>query len=260
MTSSRTLWILAVVLALVFSVWQRMSGPTYPIYGKGALNGAPFSYKLERTHAGAGDHLVKLKPGGGALAHLEWREHEPAGPWQSLEMQPGETRDEVVGALPHHGPGQKVDYKVTLEAGDAVLTLPPAGFATLRFRNDVPWWVLIPHIFIMMAALMLSTRAALEAIAGGPQLKEFTLRTLGALFVGGFLLGCLVSGYAFGQPWGGWPIGNDATDTKTLIAFLAWAVAGVFVFRSRSPRGWVIAAAAIMTLVYAIPHSFVLKH
>ncbi len=260
MRSPRVLWTIAVVLTLVFSVWQRVSGPTYPISGRSELNGAPFGYKFERTHAGPGDHVVVVTPGGGALGTLEWREHDASAPWHAVEMAPAQPANAIAGAIPHHAPGQKVDYRITLEAGDASKVLPPAGYATLRFRNDVPWWILIPHIICMMGALLMSTRAALEAMAAGPRLKEFTLRTLSALFIGGFPLGLAVSGYAFGVPWGGFPLGNDATDNKTLIAFAAWVIATVFVLRTRSPRGVVIAAAVVMTLVYMIPHSFSLPH
>jgi hypothetical protein len=258
MSSSRSLWTLAIVLTLVFSVWQRVSGPTYPIYGTAALGPTTMKYKLERTHAGPGDHTVRLKTGVvGETGVLEWREHSAGAAWTPIEMSSPADQPAFISAdLPHHGPGQKVDYRVTLRTDDATVVLPPKGVATLRFRNDVPWWVLIPHIICMMGALLMSTRAALEALAAGPKLKEFTLRTLSALFIGGFPLGLLVSGYAFGQPWGGFPIGSDATDNKTLVAFIAWVVAAVFVFRSRSPRGWVVAAAVVMTLVYMIPHSF----
>jgi hypothetical protein len=258
MTSSRLLWTLAVVLTLAFSVWQRVSGPTFPIYGRIELNGATFRYKLERTHAGPGDAIVELTPGGGAIGVLEWRDHEPAGPWHAMDLISLSSRPALAAPIPHHAPGQKVDYRVKLEAGDATTVLPPTGFATLRFRNDVPWWILIPHIVCMIGALLMSTRAALEAIARGPKLRPFTLRTISALFLGGFPLGLAVSGYAFGVPWGGFPLGNDATDNKTLIAFVAWLLAGAAVFRARDPRGWVLGAAVVMLAVYLVPHSLTL--
>jgi hypothetical protein len=91
-------------------------------------------------------------------------------------------------------------------------------------------------------------------------LKLLTLRTLAATFLGGFPLGLLVSGYAFGQPWGGFPIGNDATDNKTLLAFLGWIIATLAVFRGRNPRATVLAAAALMLFVYLVPHSFAMPH
>lgn len=259
MKSSGTLWTIAVVLTLVFSVWQRVSGPTYPIYGHAAFAAGGFAYTLERTHAGPGDHVVGVAAGPGATGTLHWREHAETAPWTDVPMTAG-AKGALQAPLLHHKPGGKVDYTVELVAGAEKVVLPATGFATLRFRDDVPWWILIPHIIVMMGALLMSTRAALEAMAGGPKLKEFTLRTLSALFLGGFLLGCAVSGYAFGQPWGGFPLGNDATDNKTLVAFLAWAVAAVFVFRTRNPRVVVFAAAIVMTLVYMIPHSFVMPH
>jgi len=260
MRSSGILWTIAVVLALVFSAWQRVSGPTYPIYGHATLAGTAFAYKLERTHAGAGDHDVAVTPGGGGVAgSLRWREHADGAPWTIVPLRPG-SRGALVGTLPHRGPGQKLDYLVELVEGNASVTLPARGPATIRFRNDVPWWILIPHIVCMMGALLLSTRGALEAMAGGPKLKEYTLRTLSALFLGGFPLGCAVSAFAFGQPWGGFPLGHDATDNKTLVAFIAWVIAAVVVMRSRSPRAVVIAAAVVMTLVYMIPHSFALPN
>lgn len=54
------------------------------------------------------------------------------------------------------------------------------------------------------------------------------------------MIGCFVSGYAFGEPWTGFPVSNDLTDNKTLLAFLAWAAAAVPVFRGRSARAFVL--------------------
>jgi len=253
--TTRTLWIVAVLITLVLSVWQRVSGPTYPIYGHAALAGHAFGYKLERTHAGAGDHRVVLRPGvPGAIGLLTWREHQPPSAWTQQPMSP--EGDALVGALPHHAAGQKVDYRVTLTSGASTVTLPSAPQATLRFRSDVPAWVLIPHIVCMLGALLLAVRVALEAFRPQPNLKLLTLRTLSATFLGGFPLGCAVSAYAFGRPWGGFPLGNDATDDKTLLAFLGWVVASVAVFRARNPRPWVIGAAIVMFLAYLVPHSF----
>ena len=254
MSTSRLLWLLSIVLTLVFGGWQRVSGPTYPVSGRAVLAGHAFAWRLERTHAGPGDAHVSVRPDvPGAEAVLEWRVHDSGAAWSSRPM----TRDgdALAGALAHQRPGGKLDYRVRVSAGGASVVLPPLGPAVLRFRNDVPAWVLVPHILAMMGALMLSTRALLEAFRREPKLRLLTLRTIAALFVGGFPLGWAVSGYAFGQPWGGFPLGNDPTDNKTLIAFLGWLVAGFAVFRLRSPRLWVAGAALLMLVVYLIPHS-----
>ena len=255
------MWTIATVLTLVFAVWQRVSGPTYPIHGRGELPGHSFAYTLERTHAGAGDAVVRIftGPDPGVTGTLEWREHEPVGPWIAVPMQNESGTPTLRAVIPHHPAPSKVDYRVTLRGGASSVELPPSGPATLRFRNDVPAWVLVPHILVMMGALLLAVRVALECLRPSPELRILTLRTLVATFVGGFPLGMLVSGYAFGQPWGGFPIGNDATDNKTLIALLGWLVAAIVAMRateSRRARPVVLAAALLMLAVYLIPHSF----
>ena len=266
MRTTVTLWIVATLLTLVMAAWQRVSGPTFPIYGRADVGAAHVAYELERTHAGPGDHVVLVPEAEGLAGTLEWREHveraADAGPWSAVPLAPvpGARTPSLGAAIPHHGPGRKVDYRVTLRAGGATATLPPAGQATLRFRSDVPAWILIPHIVAMMGALLLSVRVALECFRREPKLRLLTFRALAALFLGGFPLGCAVSGYAFGQPWGGFPIGTDATDNKTLLAFLGWVIAAVAVTRFRNPRGYVIGAAVITFLVYLVPHSVTLPH
>jgi hypothetical protein len=252
--SARWLWFVALLLTLVLARWQRVSGPTYPLSGKAALAGTTFHWRFERSHPGPGDHAVKVyRPVPGATGLLEWRTHEPAGPWTPVSM--AESGDTLAGALPHQQPGHKLDYRVTLSAAGQSLTLPAQGIATLRFRDDVPTWLLIPHIIVMMGAMLLSTRTGLEAFRRKPEFRMLTLRTLAALVFGGFVLGCMVSGYAFSMPWGGFPISNDPTDNKTLIAFVAWAIAAVPVFRGRGARPFVLGAAVVTFLVYVIPHS-----
>lgn len=248
------LWLVALLLTLVLARWQRVSGPTYPLSGKADLAGTAFHWQLERSHAGPGDHAVKLgAPVPGATGVLAWRAHGTDGAWTEAAMS--SAGDTLTAPLPHQAPGQKLDYRVTLAGDGGSVTLPPSGFATLRFRADVPSWVLIPHIFAMFGALLLSARTGLEAFRKKPDFRLLTARTLAALLVGGFVLGCLVSGYAFGVPWGGFPISNDPTDNKTLIAFLAWAVAAVPVFRGRDARAFVIGAALVTFAVFVIPHS-----
>ena len=42
-------WTIAVLLTLTSAVWQRMSGPTYPVAGKVALEGSAAKMKLLRS-------------------------------------------------------------------------------------------------------------------------------------------------------------------------------------------------------------------
>jgi hypothetical protein len=123
--------------------------------------------------------------------------------------------------------------------------------------------VLLPHILFMFAAMLVSTRAALAALAGSTRLRQYALWTVGLLVVGGMTLGPLVQKYAFGAYWTGFPFGYDLTDNKTLIAFIAWLAALWATYKKADARGWVIAASVVTLVVFMIPHSLMgseLKH
>ncbi len=248
------LTLIAIVLTLFLGRHQRVTGPTYPLSGRATLGGKAFPWELKRTHAGAGDQRVEVKPGlPDVTGVMEFRRHETSDPWTAVSM----TRegDALVAALPHQPVAGKLDYRVQLSGGGTQVTLPPSGFATIRFRLDVPIWVLLPHIAFMFAAMLLSTRAGLEAFQRQPNFGKLVNLTLITLFIGGFPLGFAMSGYAFHEPWGGFPLGNDATDNKTLVAFVGWLIAWASVRAGKGARFWVPFAAVVMFLVYLIPHS-----
>ena len=64
MKNRRWLWVTAVVITLASAVYQRMSGPTYPVRGSVTLGGESVSLRLTRTHPGAGDQPVVLDGAG----------------------------------------------------------------------------------------------------------------------------------------------------------------------------------------------------
>jgi hypothetical protein len=140
-------WVIAIVLAVLFGVWLRVSGPAYPISGETHVGRHVVAYRLERTHVGAGDHVVRIFTGPdlGAVGTLAWRDHEPPGPWNLVEMKNESGTPTLSAVIPHRAPPHEVDYRVLIRSGDASAILPPSGEATLRFRNDVLAWALIPH-------------------------------------------------------------------------------------------------------------------
>jgi hypothetical protein len=78
---------------------------------------------------------------------------------------------------------------------------------------------------------------------------------LATLFFGGLVFGPIVQKFAFGDFWTGVPFGIDLTDNKTLIAFIGWLLALFAVWKYKSPRIAVIAASALMLIIFIIPHS-----
>jgi hypothetical protein len=255
MNRSVWLWIIALLITLASARWQRTTGPTYELSGTATLGGSAVHYVLDRTHSGPGDHRVEL----GALPAdvtgvIEWKRHRSNDPWSTLQMR--REGGALVADLPHQPPAGKLWYRVRLARGAETIVIPAERPAAIRFRGDVPPGVLLPHIFFMFLAMLFSTRAGLEVFSPRPRFQRLAWGTVVALFIGGMALGVFVTHYAFGEWWTGFPVGNDITDSKTLVALLFWIAAALALGRSKLEKAWVVLAALVMLLVFAIPHSW----
>ncbi|MBI4915264.1 MAG: hypothetical protein HY825_05400 [Acidobacteria bacterium] len=246
-------WTLAVVVALASAVWQRTSGPTYPVRGRVQLGGQEIGLRLTRSHGGGGDQAVRVAVADSKVTgEVAWRRFPTRDAWQ---VMPIAREDDGLGAaLPHQPPAGKLEYQVRLRRGEETVQFPPRPAVT-RFKGDVSPAVLIPHIFAMFAGMLFSNRAGLEAWYRGPSLHRQVWITVVLLGIGGFILGPAVQKAAFGAWWTGVPFGWDLTDNKTLIAGLAWAFALWRMRGGRAARGAVVAAALATLVVFAIPHS-----
>jgi hypothetical protein len=255
MNRSVWLWIIALLITLASARWQRTTGPTYELSGTASLGGSAVHYVLDRAHAGPGDHRIEL----GALPAdvtgvTEWKRYRSNDPWSTVQMR--REGDALVAELPHQPPAGKLWYRVRLARGAETLLIPRERPAAIRFRGDVPPGVLLPHIFFMFLAMLLSTRAGLEVFSPRPRFQGLAWGTLATLFIGGMALGVFVTHYAFGEWWTGIPVGNDITDSKTLIALVGWIAAAIALGRSKLEKAWVVLAALVMLVVFAIPHSW----
>ena len=163
--------------------------------------------------------------------------------------------DTLVALLPHQPPAGKLEYKVRLVAGEEEVIVPSDRATVIRFKGDVPAAVLVVHIAAMFGAMLFSTRAALEVFSRQPKFAALTYWTIGALVIGGMILGPVVQKYAFGAYWTGWPVGTDLTDNKTLIALIGWLGAALALRTVPRPGIWIVLAALLMLGVFMIPHS-----
>jgi len=250
---SRTLWIVAAVLTVVSAVYQRVTGPTWPARGSVMLGGEKIRYRLPRSHAGAGDAGIAFRVlATDARGTLSFRRHGADDPWTRVDMlRRGEG---LVALLPHQPPAGKLEYAIFVIRGTEGVSL--GGPFTIRFRGEVPPWVLAPHIVLMFLGMLWAIRAGLEKFAPEPRYGGLILWTLVLLGLGGLVLGPVVQKYSFGEWWTGWPIGTDLTDNKTAIAWLAWVAAWIANRRGARSAGWWAVAAGVITLaVFAIPHS-----
>lgn len=248
------LWILAFLITAATAVYQRMTGPTYPIKGKIAIQDTQIDYELPRTHQTGQDCSIQISAKNPEIkGTLFYRRHKVTEPWTIVAMRKKEGS--LVGSLPHQPPAGKLQYKIDLSFDGEKISLPEKGAVIIRFKGAVPLWLLIPHVIVMFLAMLFSARAGIEALRPRSNPRTLAFWTTGLLFVGGFILGPLVQKTAFGSWWTGFPFGYDLTDNKTLIAFIGWIVALIASRKGRPARGWVLAASILLLVVFLIPHS-----
>ncbi len=246
-------WLLAVVITLASAVYQRRTGPSYPLRGKAVVGGAEIRYRLPRTAETAGDAEVSLPAPAPIEGRLEWMRFKTADDWARVPL--AREGDRLVGRLPRQPAAGKLAYRVILTGAGGSSSLTGEAPIVLRFKDPVPIWVLILHVFVMFAGMLLATAAGLAALDKKRNPRRLVLWTVALLFAGGFVLGPLVQKFAFGVAWAGFPAGSDLTDNKTLIAFLFWIVALAAGRRGRPARPFVVAASLVTLLIFLIPHS-----
>ncbi|HCC48123.1 MAG TPA: hypothetical protein DEQ38_08435 [Elusimicrobia bacterium] len=247
------LWLLSLVITLSFAVYQRKTGPTYPIKG-GAVDGTGIQgYRLPRSCTiGAGDCVVRVKYKGPLEGRIEWRRYKTGDGFSAAALQAGDG--ELSFLLPDQPPAGKLEYRVFLEHPDNKFE-PSERPVVTRFKGAVPGWVLIPHIVLMFLFMLFSVRIFLTAAFGAPPVKHSVPATVMFLLAGGFVFGPITQYYAFGQAWTGFPFGYDLTDNKTLLLLLAWLPALWAVLKERKARLWLNLAFAVTAAVYLVPHS-----
>ena len=253
MRSPAIRYTIAFLITAVSALWQRWSGPTYPVRGHVSLGGQEIRIRLTRTHGGEGDQPVTVVvPDASVTGKVAWRRFPSNDAWSFLPMErKGETLE---AALPHQPPAGKLEYQVRLDRGAETQLFPPRPAVT-RFKGDVSTGLLVTHVAVMFAGMLVSSAAGLAALVPGIPLKNRTLITLVLILLGGFVLGPMVQKAAFGAWWTGIPFGWDLTDNKTLFAALFWAAAVFFQRRGGDARVAVVLAALATLVVFAIPHS-----
>lgn len=278
------LWIIAFLLTASAAIYQRRTGPTYPLDGVVTLAGRSIPYSMLRTQERSDLPVMVDQADTAITGVVRWKRFKYDEPWRDLPMQRvtlhadsiaklsglghsfGKNRGGVTGAtrsillawLPMQPPAGKLEYQIVLSCGTENVTIPKTSdFAVIRFKGAVPTGILVPHVFCMFFGLLFGMRIMLGALAK-EKLRGRMWVALALLTVGGFILGPIVQKYAFGAYWTGWPFGEDLTDNKTAAMVFAWAFA-LWITRNSSPasakRFWTIPAAIVMITVYLIPHS-----
>jgi hypothetical protein len=170
--------------------------------------------------------------------------------------------DELAAYLPAQPAAGKLEYYLTLDCSDGERRIPAGdeGNVIIRFRGDVPVYILLPHVLLMFFSVLIGIRTGLAALFRPRGLRTLLWVTMALMTVGGMILGPVVQKYAFGALWTGFPFGYDLTDNKMLIMWLVWlAACAVVGFRAKenekASRMAVVLATLVMVAVYLIPHS-----
>jgi len=252
---------IAVVVMLAAAIFQRKTGPTYPVSGSAEVAGQDIHYEfLTSGNTPEAARVALTGVPSDVEGTLYWKRYPTDEPYQQAPLVHEEG--DLVGWIPPEPAAGKVEYYVVLSTPETVrLPLGDESTVIMRFKDPVPIYLLLPHVLFMFVGMLIGVRAGLEALVGGSNVRRLTWLTVGGLTIGGMVLGPLVQLYAFGALWTGFPFGYDLTDNKTLLMWLAWI--GAMAALGRQPRPepsrlgrWAVVGATVVTLaVYVIPHS-----
>ena len=243
------LFFFAFIFTAALAIYQRMSGPTYPIGGKIVINGETIKYKLLRTSDDAGDQKLQVKVTdksiNGVFAFKRFKSNDK---WTFIPM--AREGENLIAFIPHQPPAGKIAYYTYLNK--QWLNHKPT---ILRFKGSVPLFIIIPHVFFIFLAMFFAVVTLLEVIYKRKNVYLYTWLTVIFFTVSGIVLGPLMQEYAFGVLWTGWPFGHDLTDNKTLASLIIWIIALAVLRKNRENRIWPVIAFVVMFAVYMIPHS-----
>jgi len=254
MKKTALIWIVAVLVTLFSVVFQRLTGPSYPVRGRIDIAGEPVRFEFFRSHESTADAPVVIAIANEDIrGEILWRRLKSHDTLQSLPLV--RRGGSLEGFIPRQPAAGKIAYRVILYDGTATrydLTGEPV---VIRFTDPVPRSILVLHILFIFTAMLMSNKVGLDALVRKEAAYRQIVATVALVFVGGLIFGPVVQKYAFGALWTGWPLGHDLTDNKTLVAFLFWLPTLWKARRAGTGRGWVILAAVVTLVIFLIPHS-----
>ncbi|MFQ6613555.1 MAG: hypothetical protein ACE5D1_01810 [Fidelibacterota bacterium] len=255
MGKNTVVWLATIVITLSSVYYQRITNPNLPLYRDISINGKTIDVQFPQSHDTGTAAPIMIPVGDESVSgELQYRRVRSHDEWTRISME--NRNGNLTGYLPPQPAAGKIMYLVFLIHEDGSRQSLTEAPVVLRYKGYIPLYLLLPHILLMFASMLISTRTGLEAVVQGPRTRVFAWWTLGLLSAGGLILGPIVQKFAFDAYWTGLPFGHDLTDNKTLIAVLGWVLA---LWKNRIPdeknRKWYWIAAIIHLAVYMIPHS-----
>ncbi len=248
------LWVLALVLTLITGYYQRVTGPTYAVKTEFKFAGNEYSYKLPRSHEETNCPVILAVKDSSVNAKLIYRRYNVNE--NVTEIPFLRKGDSLFAELPAQPASGKLEYAVIFEKeGQEPFQITGHEMVVIRFKGEVPDWLVIIHVIFMFAGMFLSNITGFYGFIRHPSFTRFALYTTIVLFIGGLILGPVVQKFAFGEYWTGVPFGWDLTDNKLALAFILWLA--TWLLSLKTPRFKLgIAAFIVLLLMYSIPHSY----
>lgn len=249
------LWIIAIIITLATSVYQRVTGPTYPLKGNKIISEQKISFKLIRSAETNKPTIIKAPLIKGFKAFLVFKRYKTNDSLTYLPMSLNKDA-EYEAKLPTLPAAGKYVYNIHYrsENDNNSWKILSDKDVVIRFKGEVPTWILFLHIFFIFLAMLFSNFTGLTSI-WQPQISfKWSKITLLFLIIGGFIFGPLVQKYAFGAYWTGFPFGYDLTDNKVLLSFLMWSISLLMYYKSKNAI-WFLISAITTFFIYLIPHS-----
>ncbi|MBM2814471.1 MAG: hypothetical protein HW421_1233 [Ignavibacteria bacterium] len=248
------IWTICIILMAAFGIYQRMTGPTYPISGSVTINSQNIDFILLRTYnTGSPAPVSIFVPDKSVNGFVKFKRHPSQDPFQTVDMV--RKVDSLTFSLPQLDAAGKIMYHVILKPETGKEVIINETPAILRYKGAVPTGILVLHVFFIFFSMVLSTRTGIEAMLNRNNSFKLLLWTLGFLILGGMVFGPIMQKYAFGAYWTGWPFGHDLTDNKTFISLAMWFIALWRMRKNPPAKGWIIAAAVVQIAIFLIPHS-----
>jgi len=267
----KTRYLIALILTVVLLVVARTMSTRHDETFKAESSGVTLAHETVTEDFGQGPKLEISSSETAKVRAIVLYSETAGGPYQSLEME--SRQGGFTATLPVMEKGKKWFYHIEVYKDNIKLaTFPPERDQFIKFKGHISSIILIPHILLMFGTIFFGLMAVFTSIdvarGKGDARRSviFLLLTFTCAFIGGIPLGIAVSQQTFGgSGWGGWPLGDDVTDTKTEVLLLFWLVTILLSMRALSGRKMAIPHGAYSFLVilsfvvtfvtFLIPHS-----
>ncbi len=245
------LWTIAAIITVAVAVFQRLTGPTYPLKGKLTINNENITYKLPRSIEIGSGQKISIPYVSGYNAYISYKRYKTVDSVITIPFQ--HLNNAYVVQLPDLPPAGKYAYSVFYKNNEQIVYLNKTD-VVVRYKGAVPSWILILHILFMFGGMLLSNYTGIITINKYTNTHFWAKLTILFIFIGGFVLGPIVQKFAFNEFWAGFPYGYDLTDNKILLSFLVWIIAW-FLYKKYHQTRWYLIACIVTLMVYLIPHS-----